>query len=166
MSVPARVMGIADIFEALTAPERPYKKPMPLTQALTILGRMKLEGHIDPDLFDVFIREKVYLRYAHKYLSPNQIDAVDLSLIPGCAAATASVAEPCSRAGRRLIFLGPLGVVATAGDRGSSSSRTSRVEAKPPIFPLDCTYCSRRQPGALARRPQQRQIHFRKLQRR
>jgi HD-GYP domain-containing protein (c-di-GMP phosphodiesterase class II) len=83
MSVQARVMGIADIFEALTAKDRPYKKGKTLTESLTILGKMKLGGHIDPDLFDVFIREQVYLDYARRFLAPEQIDDVDLSLIPG-----------------------------------------------------------------------------------
>lgn len=83
MSVQARVMGIADIFEALTAKDRPYKSGKTLTEALTILGKFKLGGHIDPDLFDVFIREKVYLRYAEQFLSPEQRDEVDLSKIPG-----------------------------------------------------------------------------------
>jgi hypothetical protein len=83
MSVQARVMGIADIFEALTAKDRPYKPGKTLTEALTILARMKLNGHIDPDLFDVFIREKVYLDYAQQFLAPEQIDDVDLRAIPG-----------------------------------------------------------------------------------
>jgi HD-GYP domain-containing protein (c-di-GMP phosphodiesterase class II) len=83
MSVQARVMGIADIFEALTAKDRPYKKGKTLTESLTILGKFKLGGHIDPDLFDVFIREKVYLDYAKQFLAPEQIDEVDLSKIPG-----------------------------------------------------------------------------------
>jgi len=83
MSVQARVMGIADIFEALTAKDRPYKKGKTLTEALTILGRFKLNGHIDPDLFDVFIRERVYLKYAQQFLDKEQIDEVDLSKIPG-----------------------------------------------------------------------------------
>jgi len=83
MSVQARVMGIADIFEALTAKDRPYKKGKTLTEALTILGKFKLNGHIDPDLFDVFIREKIYLRYAEQFLDAEQIDEVDLSKIPG-----------------------------------------------------------------------------------
>jgi HD-GYP domain-containing protein (c-di-GMP phosphodiesterase class II) len=83
MSVQARVMGIADIFEALTAKDRPYKQGKTLTEALTILGKFKLNGHIDPDLFDIFVREKVYLRYAHQFLDPEQIDEVDLSKIPG-----------------------------------------------------------------------------------
>jgi len=83
MSVQARVMGIADIFEALTAKDRPYKVGKTLTESLTILGKFKLGGHIDPDLFDIFIREKVYLDYARQFLAPEQIDEVDLSRIPG-----------------------------------------------------------------------------------
>jgi HD-GYP domain-containing protein (c-di-GMP phosphodiesterase class II) len=83
MSVQARVMGIADIFEALTAKDRPYKAGKTLTESLTILGKFKLGGHIDPDLFDVFIREKVYLDYAKQFLAPEQIDEVDMSKIPG-----------------------------------------------------------------------------------
>lgn len=83
MSVQARMMGIADIFEALTAGDRPYKKAMPMSQALTILGTMKLENHIDPDLFDVFMWEKVYQRYADEFLDPKQSDDFDLNDIPG-----------------------------------------------------------------------------------
>ena len=83
MSVQARVMGIADIFEALTAKDRPYKKGKTLTESLSILGKFKLNGHIDPDLFDVFVREKVYLQYAQQFLSPEQIDSVNDKLIPG-----------------------------------------------------------------------------------
>lgn len=83
MTLQARVMGIADIFEALTAKDRPYKVGKTLSESLMILGKFKLGGHIDPDLFDVFIREKVYLHYAKQFLSPEQIDEVDLSRIPG-----------------------------------------------------------------------------------
>ena len=83
MSVQARLMGIADIFEALTAKDRPYKDGKTLTESLTILGKFKENGHIDPDLFDVFIREKVYLEYANRFLGKAQIDEVDLSKIPG-----------------------------------------------------------------------------------
>ncbi len=83
MPVQARIMGIADIFEALTAKDRPYKEGKTLTESLTILGKLKLGGHIDPDLFDVFIREKVYLDYARQFLAPEQIDEVDLRNIPG-----------------------------------------------------------------------------------
>ncbi len=83
MSVQARVMGIADIFEALTAADRPYKRGKTLTESLHILGKFKENGHIDPDLFDVFVREKVYLEYAKQFLGQEQIDTVDESLIPG-----------------------------------------------------------------------------------
>jgi HD-GYP domain-containing protein (c-di-GMP phosphodiesterase class II) len=83
MSVQARTMGIADIFEALTAKDRPYKPGKTLSESLGILGKMKLGGHIDPDLFDTFVREKVYLKYAHQFLDPEQVDVVDESKIPG-----------------------------------------------------------------------------------
>jgi len=83
MSVQARVMGIADIFEALTAKDRPYKKGKTLTESLNILGKFKLNGHIDPDLFDVFVQKKVYLKYAEQFLDPEQIDKVDISAVPG-----------------------------------------------------------------------------------
>jgi HD-GYP domain-containing protein (c-di-GMP phosphodiesterase class II) len=83
MSVQARCMGIADIFEALTARDRPYKKGKTLSEALTILGKFKLNGHIDPDLFDVFMWEKVYEKYARDFMPPEQVDEVDPSRIPG-----------------------------------------------------------------------------------
>lgn len=83
MSVPARCMGIADIFEALTAKDRPYKKGKTLSESLEILGKMKLGRHVDPDLFDIFIWEKVYEEYALKFLDESQIDVVDVNKIPG-----------------------------------------------------------------------------------
>jgi HD-GYP domain-containing protein (c-di-GMP phosphodiesterase class II) len=83
MSIPARIMGIADIFEALTSQDRPYKKAKTLSESLSILGKMKLDNHIDPDLFVIFISEKIYLKYAEKFLDKSQIDAVDESKIPG-----------------------------------------------------------------------------------
>ncbi len=83
MSVQARSMGIADIFEALTARDRPYKKGKTLSESLTILGKFKLGGHIDPDLFDVFMWEQVYLKYARQCMDEHQRDEVDLSKIPG-----------------------------------------------------------------------------------
>jgi HD-GYP domain-containing protein (c-di-GMP phosphodiesterase class II) len=83
MSVQARVMGIADIFEALTAKDRPYKRGKTLSESLKILGNFRLNGHIDPDLFDIFVRKKVYLRYAEQFLDRDQIDEVEESKIPG-----------------------------------------------------------------------------------
>ena len=78
MSVQARIMAIADIFEALTARDRPYKKGKTLSQAMRILGFMKNDAHIDVDLFEIFVREKIYLKYAEGYLDPEQIDEVQL----------------------------------------------------------------------------------------
>ncbi len=83
MSVQARMMAIADIFEALTAKDRPYKKGKTLSESLQILGGFCMREHIDPDLFDVFVRRKVYLDYAKRFMDPAQIDAVDESKIPG-----------------------------------------------------------------------------------
>ena len=83
MSVQARVMGIADIFEALTARDRPYKPAKTLSESLRILGRMKEDHHVDPDLFDIFVRERVYLDYARRYLDPVNIDVIDWATLPG-----------------------------------------------------------------------------------
>ena len=79
MSVQARSMGIADIFEALTASDRPYKLGMKLSQAMGIMNKFKNNGHIDPDLFDVFVNKAVYQSYATQFLDPWQIDEVDPS---------------------------------------------------------------------------------------
>lgn len=81
MSVQARIMGIADIFEALTAADRPYKKGMTLSQSVAILRKLKESGHIDPDLFDVFISQGVYLRYAQQFLPAAQIDLAVADLL-------------------------------------------------------------------------------------
>ncbi len=83
MSPQARMMAIADIFEALTAKDRPYKVGKTLTESLHILGQFSLNGHIDRDLFAIFVREQVYLTYAKKFMDPAQIDQVDLQTIPG-----------------------------------------------------------------------------------
>ena len=77
MSVQARTMGIADIFEALTAKDRPYKPGMKLSQAMGIMNKFKLNGHIDPDLFDIFVSKGVYQSYAERFLDPWQIDEVN-----------------------------------------------------------------------------------------
>ena len=78
MSVQAKIMAIADIFEALTARDRPYKKGKTLSQAMRILGFMKNDAHIDTELFEVFVKEKIYLKYAESFLDPEQIDKVEL----------------------------------------------------------------------------------------
>ena len=83
MSLPARMIAIADVFEALTAGDRPYKRAKTVGESLAILGQMKLSGHVDPDLFDVFIRERVWMDYARRFLDPAQLDEVDVERLPG-----------------------------------------------------------------------------------
>lgn len=83
MSIAARIMAIADIFEALTANDRPYKPAKSLSASLKILGFMKKDQHVDPDLFQVFISSEVYQEYAEKYLDQSQIDEVIKAKIPG-----------------------------------------------------------------------------------
>lgn len=79
MSIPARILAIADIFEALTAADRPYKTPKTLNEALRIMSSMRNDQHIDADLFDLFLQSGVYQAYAEQYLDPAQIDAVDVN---------------------------------------------------------------------------------------
>ena len=79
MPLTARMMAIADIFEALTASDRPYKKAKTLSEAIRIMSTMVKEHHIDADLFKLFLTSGVYLDYAHKFLDPEQVDAVDIS---------------------------------------------------------------------------------------
>ncbi|WP_105258686.1 HD domain-containing phosphohydrolase [Pseudoalteromonas sp. T1lg88] len=79
MSIPAKIMAIADIFEALTANDRPYKQAKTLSQALKIMKRMVADEHIDRDLFNLFLTENVYLAYAEQFLLPEQIDAIDIN---------------------------------------------------------------------------------------
>ena len=78
LSIPERLLAVADVFEALTASDRPYKKAKPVSEALDILHRMVLDNHIDRDCFNLLVREEVYLQYAREYLEPAQIDAVDV----------------------------------------------------------------------------------------
>ncbi len=77
MSIPAKIMAISDIFEALTANDRPYKEPKKLSQVLSIMQYMKNSGHIDPDLYEVFIKSGVYKEYADQYVSREQIDDIN-----------------------------------------------------------------------------------------
>jgi HD-GYP domain-containing protein (c-di-GMP phosphodiesterase class II)/HAMP domain-containing protein len=86
ITLQGRILGLADVFEALTAPDRPYRDPMTVSQAVEMLRSMVKRGHLDSDLFEVFIRERVHLRYASEQLRPEQLDdaALDeLAQIPG-----------------------------------------------------------------------------------
>ncbi len=79
MSIPARIMALADIYEALTASDRPYKKAKTLSETIRILGFFVKDQHIDKELFELFLTSGVYKEYAKKYLKPEQIDEVDLT---------------------------------------------------------------------------------------
>ena len=79
MSIPARIMAIADIFEALTARDRPYKKAKKVSECIEIMARMSADNHIDPELFELFLTSGVYRRYAEAYLLPEQLDEVEIA---------------------------------------------------------------------------------------
>ncbi|MEG3756667.1 HD domain-containing phosphohydrolase [Pseudoalteromonas carrageenovora] len=83
MSVPARLMAITDIFEALSAVDRPYKKAKPVSECLNILGVMVNNNHLDADIFAVFIESEVYKKYIIEFANPEQLDEVDLNSLPG-----------------------------------------------------------------------------------
>ncbi|BDY13076.1 HD domain-containing phosphohydrolase [Hydrogenimonas cancrithermarum] len=85
LSIPARIMAIADIFEALTASDRPYKKAKKLSEALQIMAYMVKNGHLDGELFTLFLEAKIYKKYARKYLEREQIDDVDVEALLGIA---------------------------------------------------------------------------------
>lgn len=77
LSVPERIMALADVFEALTAADRPYKKAKTLSESLRILAFMARDGHLDRAVFKLFLESEVYLEYARRYLPEEQIDTVD-----------------------------------------------------------------------------------------
>jgi len=77
LSIPERILAVADVFEALTASDRPYKKAKPVSVAMEILHKMVLDKHLDKDCFELFIRDKVYLEYAENFLAAGQLDEVD-----------------------------------------------------------------------------------------
>jgi HD-GYP domain-containing protein (c-di-GMP phosphodiesterase class II) len=78
LSLEARILAIADIFEALTAADRPYKKAKTLSEAVAIMARLRDQNHIDPDVFEVFLRQGVHLAYAHRFMAADLVDEVDV----------------------------------------------------------------------------------------
>ena len=79
MPIVSRIMAIADVFEALTASDRPYKEAKTLSQSIDILATMVRKQHIDPDIFELFLTKQLHVEYANKYLDKKQIDTVDVS---------------------------------------------------------------------------------------
>jgi HD-GYP domain-containing protein (c-di-GMP phosphodiesterase class II) len=105
MSTPARIMAIADVFEALTAQDRPYKPAKKLSETMRIMGFMKRDNHLDPDLFNLFVTSGVYREYARKYLPPALIDDVDEPALLAIAAKPFTTPEAEERKKRFKDFL-------------------------------------------------------------
>jgi HD-GYP domain-containing protein (c-di-GMP phosphodiesterase class II) len=107
MSIPARIMAIADVFEALTAVDRPYKRPMKLSEAMRIMGEMKRNNHLDPDLFDVFVRSGVYRHFGERWLPPPLLDAVDEAALLAIQAKAFALPPDSERLLRKTRFITP-----------------------------------------------------------
>ncbi|HEX6243933.1 MAG TPA: HD domain-containing phosphohydrolase, partial [Polyangiales bacterium] len=107
MSIPARIMAIADVFEALTAQDRPYKGAMALSEAMRIMGNMKRDNHLDPDLFDVFVRSGVYRKFGERYLPPPLLDTVDEAALLAIQPKAFSLPPETERLERKTRFIAP-----------------------------------------------------------
>lgn len=81
LAVPDRVMALADVFEALTAGDRPYKSAKTLSESLRIMTDMATEGHLDPELMLFFIDSRLWYVFACKFLLPEQMDDVDVDVL-------------------------------------------------------------------------------------
>ena len=94
LSIRSRILGFADVFEALTAKDRPYKEGLKLSEVMRILARMTRSGQLDRNIFNIFIEEEVFLRYAKQYLDPKQIDQTDFRHLQSNDGAPTATAEP------------------------------------------------------------------------
>jgi HD-GYP domain-containing protein (c-di-GMP phosphodiesterase class II)/HAMP domain-containing protein len=81
ITLQGRLLGLADVFEALTAPDRPYREPLTVSEAVAQLRDLVKDGHLDAELFDVFLRENVHLLYARDHLRPEQLDDATLEAL-------------------------------------------------------------------------------------
>lgn len=79
LSLPERIMVVADVFEALTAADRPYKEPKPISEAVTILHKLVQKGNIDADVFELFLSSGIYRDYARRFLPERQLDEIDVA---------------------------------------------------------------------------------------
>lgn len=109
LSIPARIMAIADVFEALTAQDRPYKRGLALSEAMRIMGNMKRDNHLDPDLLDVFVRSGAYRKFGEKYLPPELLDAVDEAAFLAIQPKGFELPPESERLARKERFVAPYG---------------------------------------------------------
>ena len=100
MSIPARMMAVADIFEELTAADRPYKKAKSLSESISIMARMRDNAHIDPEIFDLFLTSGVYRQYAERFMQPEQIDEVPLHKYVRAQGEPDATGKPAAEAGK------------------------------------------------------------------
>jgi hypothetical protein len=126
MSIPARALAIADVFEALTASDRPYKDGKTISVSLDIMAKMKQGNHLDPTLFDAFVRSKTYLRYAERFLPPAQIDEVDEQKLLDAQPGELQLPPPDVREQRRKGFLSAYEKLATADPPEPLTHRSPR----------------------------------------
>jgi HD-GYP domain-containing protein (c-di-GMP phosphodiesterase class II) len=105
LSLPARMMAIADVFEALTAQDRPYKSAKTLSETMKIMSFMKRDNHLDPQLFDLFVTSGIYRNYAQQYLPRELIDDVDEAALLGVQPKAHTPPDVDVRAARRRGFL-------------------------------------------------------------
>jgi hypothetical protein len=100
-------MAISDVFEALTAQDRPYKQALSLSAAMRIMGNMKRDNHLDPDLFDVFVRSGVYRKFGERYLPPALLDTVDEAELLAIKPKEFSLPAESERLERKTRFIAP-----------------------------------------------------------
>jgi HD-GYP domain-containing protein (c-di-GMP phosphodiesterase class II) len=127
MSIPARIMAIADVFEALTAQDRPYKKAKKLSETMRIMGGMKRDNHLDPDLFDLFVSSGVYRDYGKRYLPVALIDEVDEAALLAIRAKPFALPDADTRRARGRQFLPEY--------RPTEPQRTTRLTPRSSLAP-------------------------------
>lgn len=79
LPIQSRIIAVVDIFEALTANDRPYKQPMPLSKALMILGNMVKDGYLDAEIVRIFLTTRLHEKYADQFMDNEQIDEIDVA---------------------------------------------------------------------------------------
>lgn len=96
LTVLDRVMSIVDVFEALTAADRPYKAPKTLDESFRIMAQMCSKQHLDTELFRYFLHSGLWRTFADGFMKPEQCGEVDVAAIEKLLPASppAAVAQP------------------------------------------------------------------------